>query len=66
MTILCKYQVSIEKDAIERGRERERDYGVVVGIFCAAKTLGHMIVQTENCSFFYQGVVFIWVKQEHL
>lgn len=46
--------------------ERERDYGVVVGIFCAATTLGHMIVQTENCSFFYQGGVFIWVKQEHV
>ena len=46
--------------------ERERDYGVVVGIFCAATTLGHMIVQTENCSFFYQEGVFIWVKQEHV
>ena len=36
--------------------ERERDYGVVVGIFCPATTLGHMIVQTETAAFFIKGL----------
>ena len=49
----------------KRERERERLRSGCRNFLCSHNIRSHDC-SDGNCSFFYQGVVFIWVKQEHV